>query len=253
MSLLKLKDINLNYHSKSGEVKTLNNINLELSEGEFITILGPSGCGKSTLLNIVSGLIAPSSGEITFNGEPIELHKDRMGYMFQKDHLFPWLSVWNNVLLPLKIKHQLSEEKLLKAEELLKSYSLWEFKDRLPSDLSGGMRQRVALIRTLTLDPELLLLDEPFSALDYQTRLKVCDEVYEIIKNEGKTAIMVTHDISEAISLAKRVIILSKRPAYIKRELNLIFSPNADTPFKRRKEENFRKYFDEIWRDLDEQ
>lgn len=253
MSLLKLKDINLNYHSKSGEIQTLNNINLELNQGEFITVLGPSGCGKSTLLNIISGLIPPSSGEITFNNESIELNKEKMGYMFQKDHLFPWLSVWNNVILPLKIKHQLKDEKLAKAEELLKSYSLWDFKDRLPTDLSGGMRQRVALIRTLTLDPELLLLDEPFSALDYITRLKVCDEVYEIIKKEGKTAIMVTHDISEAISLSQRVIILSRRPAFIKKELSLSFSPEANTPFKRRKEENFREYFDAIWGDLDEQ
>ncbi|MDD7794126.1 ABC transporter ATP-binding protein [Clostridium sp. 'White wine YQ'] len=253
MSLLELKNINLNYHSKSGEIKTLTNIDLKLNQGEFITVLGPSGCGKSTLLNIISGLIPPSSGDITFKNEPLELNKDKMGYMFQKDHLFPWLSVWNNVILPLKIKHELKKEKLEKAEELLKAYSLWEFKDRLPTDLSGGMRQRVALIRTLTLDPELLLLDEPFSALDYLTRLKVCDEVYDIIKKEGKTAIMVTHDISEAISLSQRVIILSRRPAYVKKELTINFSEDADTPFKRRKEENFRKYFDEIWGDLDEQ
>ncbi|MBL4931198.1 MULTISPECIES: ABC transporter ATP-binding protein [Clostridium] len=253
MSLLELKDINLNYHSKSGEIKTLTNIDLKLNQGEFITVLGPSGCGKSTLLNIISGLIPPSSGDITFKNESLELNKDKMGYMFQKDHLFPWLSVWNNVILPLKIKHELKKEKLEKAEELLKAYALWEFKDRLPTDLSGGMRQRVALIRTLTLDPELLLLDEPFSALDYLTRLKVCDEVYEIIKKEGKTAIMVTHDISEAISLSQRVIILSRRPAYVKKELTINFSEAADTPFKRRKEENFRKYFDEIWGDLDEQ
>lgn len=253
MSLINLKDINLNYHSKSGEIKTLIDINLQVEKGDFVTLLGPSGCGKSTLLNIISGIIPPSSGEVTFNNQSVLSNKDKIGYMFQKDHLFPWLTVWNNVILPLKIKHSLSPDKLHKAEELLKSYSLWDFKDRLPSDLSGGMRQRVALIRTLTLDPELLLLDEPFSALDYQTRLKVCDEVSEIIKNECKTAIMVTHDISEAISLAKRVIILSKRPASIKRVITMDFPSTADTPFKRRKAENFRIYFDDIWRDLDEQ
>ncbi|MEQ8155660.1 MAG: ABC transporter ATP-binding protein [Clostridiaceae bacterium] len=250
MPLLSLENISLNYHSKSGEICVLRNINIQIEEGEFVSILGPSGCGKSTLLNIVNGLLSPSSGKISFNNEALSFNKEKMGYMFQSDHLFPWISVWDNVILPLKIKHKVNKTTLDRADKLLSSYGLGEFRNRHPGELSGGMRQRVALIRTLTLEPELLLLDEPFSALDYQTRLKLCDEVYEIIKNERKTVIMVTHDISEAISMSERILILSNRPASVKKEVVLNFSSKADTPFKRREEENFRRYFNEIWREL---
>lgn len=171
--------------------------------------------------------------------------------MFQRDHLFEWLTVWNNVVLGLKIQHRLSADNKEKIESLLKNYGLWDFKEYKPSELSGGMRQRVALIRTLALDPEVLLLDEPFSALDYQNRLKVSDDIYKIIKIENKTAIMVTHDISEAISTSNRVVILSKRPAYIKKEVSINFSSTYDTPLKRRNAPEFRNYFNEIWKEMD--
>jgi NitT/TauT family transport system ATP-binding protein len=171
--------------------------------------------------------------------------------MFQRDHLFEWLSVWNNISLGLKIQHKLNSNSKEKIESLLKSYDLWGFKDHKPLELSGGMRQRVALIRTLALDPEVLLLDEPFSALDYQNRLKVSDDIYKIIKRENKTAIMVTHDIAEAISTSNRVVVLSKRPAYIKKEISINFSTSCDSPLKCRNAPEFGRYFNEIWKEMD--
>jgi NitT/TauT family transport system ATP-binding protein len=251
MSKVEVIDINMNYHSLKGETPALRNININIEKGEFVSIVGPSGCGKSTLLNIIAGLIKPSSGTVMVDGEEIHSYSERLGYMFQRDHLFEWLSVLNNVSLGLKIKQQINSENIEKLDNLLKKYNLWEFKDHHPKELSGGMRQRVALIRTLAMDPEVLLLDEPFSALDYQTRLNVSDEVHEIIKKEGKTAIMVTHDISEAVSMSSRVIILSKRPARIKNDVPIIFEEQYKTPFSRREAPKFREYFNGIWKQLE--
>ena len=251
MSLLKISNISMNYHSIKGETQALKNINFEVEDGEFISILGPSGCGKSTLLNIISGLIEPSSGKALYKLEDIRNNLEKIGYMFQKDHLFEWFTVWDNVILGLKIKKQLNDESKKRVEGLLETYGLIKFKDHYPSELSGGMRQRVALIRTLVLDPEILFLDEPFSALDYQSRLLVCDDVYKIIKKEKKTAILVTHDIAEAISVSKKVVVLSKRPASVKIEVPISFSKNDLTPFEKREEPEFRVYFNDLWKELE--
>lgn len=252
MSLLEIKDINMNYHTIKGETEAIKNINFSVEKGEFISIIGPSGCGKSTLLNIISGILNPSSGEVKYNDPQVKNNLDKMGYMFQKDYLFPWLTVRENVMLGLKIKKIYGKENIDFADELLNCYGLLKFKNHKPTQLSGGMRQRVALIRTLVLKPEVLLLDEPFSALDYQSRLNVTDDVYEIIRKEGKTAIMVTHDLGEAIVMSKRVIILTSRPATIKDDVLIEFKNKDATPFDKRKEEEFNIYFKRLWGELDD-
>lgn len=251
MNKVEVKNVYMNYHTLTAETIALKDINFTVGNGEFVSIVGPSGCGKSTLLNIISGLIKPSSGKIYIDEEIQNGYSEKLGYMFQKDQLFEWLTVLENVSLGLKIKKELNNKSKEKLEKLLKNYNLWDFKDHYPRQLSGGMRQRVALIRTLALDPEVLLLDEPFSALDYQTRLNVSDEIYEIIKREGKTAIMVTHDISEAISMSSRVIVLSKRPAILKKIVQINFEGDNLTPLKCREQKNFRVYFNDIWREMD--
>ena len=251
MSLIKIKDIGLTYHSIKTETVAIENINLEIEKGEFVSIIGPSGCGKSTLLNIISGLLEPSKGEVIMLNENLENRLEKMGYMFQKDYLFEWLSVWNNVKLGLKIRKMDTKENIDRVSNLLENYGLAKFKNHKPGELSGGMRQRVALIRTLALNPEVLLLDEPFSALDYQTRLKVCDDVKEIIQREGKTAIMVTHDLGEAISTSDRIIMLTKRPAIVKLDIEINFKNKEATPFNRRKEPEFNEYFKFLWKELD--
>lgn len=234
-----------------GETKAIENVNFSIEKGEFVSIIGPSGCGKSTLLNIISGLLKPSDGKIIYIDKDINNRLDKMGYMFQKDYLFKWLSVRSNVLLGLKIKGLDNEENIKRADKLLDNYQLSKFKNHKPAELSGGMRQRVALIRTLALNPDVLLLDEPFSALDYQTRLKVCDDVKSIIKREGKTAIMVTHDLGEAIATSDRIIVLTKRPAKVKLDVKITFKNAEATPFQRRKEPEFNEYFNLLWKELD--
>ncbi len=251
MNRIEIKDVYMNYHTLAAETVALKDINFTVEGGEFVSIVGPSGCGKSTLLNIISGLINPSCGKILIDGQVQHGYSNKIGYMFQKDQLFEWLTVFQNVSIGLEIKKMMNEDTKNKLEKLLKSYNLWEFKEHYPRQLSGGMRQRVALIRTLALDPEVLLLDEPFSALDYQSRLNVSDEIYEIIKSEGKTAIMVTHDISEAVSMSSRVIVLSKRPAIIKKIINIQFDGENLTPLKCREHDKFRLYFNDIWKEMD--
>lgn len=189
--ILEVKNICKTYQAQNGEIEALKNISFDVKEGEFISIIGPSGCGKSTLLSIISGLENSTLGEITING--------KLGYMLQKDNLLEWRTIYNNVLLGLEIQKSITSENKKYVEELLKKYELYEFKDKYPAQLSGGMRQRVALIRTLAIRPNILLLDEAFSALDYQTRLMVTEDIYRILKNENITALMVTHDISEGI------------------------------------------------------
>lgn len=251
MNKMDIEGIYMNYHSLTGVTEALKDINFSLEEGEFISIVGPSGCGKSTLLNILCGLLPPSQGSIFIDGEKISGPNEKIGYMFQKDQLFPWLTVWDNVVLGLKIKKQLNKKAKENIDILLNNYGLKDFKNHKPSELSGGMRQRVALIRTLALSPHILLLDEPFSALDYQSRLMVSDEIFNIIKQEGKTAIMVTHDISEAISTSSKIIVLSRRPAIIKKVINIEMGPEYTSPLKRREAPNFREYFNFIWKELD--
>ena len=251
MNEMDIKNVYMNYHSPTGVTEALTDISFSLEEGEFISIVGPSGCGKSTLLNILCGLIQPSRGDILLEGELITGPNEKIGYMFQKDQLFEWLTVWENVILGLKIKKKLNEKSKKKIDELLTNYGLHEFKNHKPSELSGGMRQRVALIRTLALDPHILLLDEPFSALDYQSRLIVSDEIYNIIKKENKTAIMVTHDISEAVSVSSKIVVLSKRPAYLKDVIKIDIDSEYSSPLKRRESPAFREYFNRIWKELD--
>ena len=189
--VLEIKNICKTYQAPNGEIEALKNISFDINEGEYISIIGPSGCGKSTLLSIIAGLESKTSGEIFVDG--------KIGYMLQKDNLLEWRTIYNNVLLGLEIQKNNTLENRKYVENLLKKYGLYEFKDKYPRQLSGGMRQRVALIRTLAIRPKILLLDEAFSALDYQTRLMVTEDIYKILKNENITALMVTHDISEGI------------------------------------------------------
>lgn len=249
--ILTLSDIHYSYHELGGETKALENISFTVRSGEFIAIVGPSGCGKSTLLSIIAGLLIPFSGKIELMGAPILTEKSRIGYMLQKDHLFEWRTVLDNVLLGLEIQKNVTETTRSRAMELLATYGLSDFADAKPSQLSGGMRQRAALIRTLVLDPKLLLLDEPFSALDYQTRLNVADDIWKIIKQEEKTAILVTHDLSEAVSMADRVIVLSSRPGHIVKDVSITFEELEEaSPMARRNAKEFKSYFDLIWKEL---
>jgi NitT/TauT family transport system ATP-binding protein len=248
--LLDVRHVCYSYHTLNGETQALNDLTFSVFDGEFLVIVGPSGCGKSTLLSLIFGLIPAEQGSITLHtSSPFE-KRSKIGYMLQKDQLFEWRSVYRNVILGLEIQKRLTGENLAHVDQMLKDYGLAAFKDARPSQLSGGMRQRAALIRTLAPDPQLLLLDEPFSALDYQTRLKVCDDVYQIIKKEKKTAILVTHDLSEAISMADRILILSRRPAGICRVLDVHFQDPDLTPMERRQAPEFKDYFNEIWKEL---
>lgn len=244
-SLLQIKNLSKNYITKNKVTKAVDNISLDINDNEFITLIGPSGCGKSTILSIIGNLDEKSSGIIKFKNKDI-----KVGYMFQEDLLFPWLTVYENTVLGLKIKKELNEENKRYVNDLLEKYGLIEFKNNYPKELSGGMRQRVALIRTLALKPDILLLDEPFSALDYHTRIEISDDVYKIIKKEGKTAIMVTHDIQEAIAMSDKVIVLSKRPAKIKRIYDIVLE-NKTVPSKNRNDKNFSNYYEKIWKDFD--
>ena len=248
--LLEIRDVSLSYHTVSGETKALSNISFNLMPSEFLAVVGPSGCGKSTLLNLICGMLLAEEGTILMNGIPPSPGDPRIGYMLQKDHLLEWRTIYQNVILGLEIRNEKTPEKLAYIEEMLDTYGLDKFRTARPSQLSGGMRQRAALIRTLALKPDLLLLDEPFSALDYQTRLTVCDDVRQIIRQEKKTAILVTHDLSEAISMADRVLVLSKRPATIHLDLPTIFEDQTLSPMNRRQAPEFQGYFNQIWKEL---
>ena len=242
--ILTIKNLSKSYHDKKGEVKALDDINLDVYEKEFISIVGPSGCGKSTILSILSDLEEKSRGII---------EKDKnltIGYMLQNDSLFFWKTILENCLIGLEVTKKLNPESKAYVIELLKTYGLYEFKDKYPSSLSGGMRQRGALIRTLATKPDILFLDEPFSALDYQSRLAVSDDVYNIIKKEKKSAIMVTHDLAEAISMSDKVIVLSERPSKITNIYDIKLS-NKSTPIENRKCKEFSEYYDMIWKDID--
>ncbi len=242
--LLTINNLSKSYNSLAGEVKAIENLSLCVKNSEFVSIIGPSGCGKSTLLNILSGLDKDYTGSFKFNDNV------KVSYMLQEDSLFPWLSVFENAVIGLKIQKKFNEDSSNYVMHLLKKYGLGEFIDKKVSSLSGGMKQRVALIRTLATKPNLIFLDEPFSALDYQTRLKVSDDIYRIIKNENITVIMVSHDIAESISLSERIVVLSKRPSKVKSIYNIILT-NKSNPIDNRKAPEFSYYYDLIWKDID--
>lgn len=242
--ILKVKNLKKNYHTKNEEIKAVENISFDLKQGEFISIVGPSGCGKSTILSMLCNLLNKSGGKVNL------YNNTNIGYMLQEDNLLDFRTILDNCLIGLEIKKNLNKKNIDYVKYLLKTYGLKDFMNSYPESLSGGMRQRVALIRTLATKPDILLLDEPFSALDYQTRLAVSDDVYKIIKQEKKSAIMVTHDLAEAISMSDRVIVLSNRPSIIKNvyEINLT---NKSTPIENRKAKEFAYYYDLIWKDID--
>lgn len=238
--VLRFDDVSMRYHNKQGETVALKKVNFSVCEGEFVAIIGPSGCGKTTLLSLAAGLLTPTEGKVISDGS--------FGYMLQKDELFPWRTIEKNIFLPLEIKRRNTNENRERALLLAEKYGLQQFLKNYPSALSGGMRQRAALIRTLAVDPNILLLDEPFSALDYQTRLSVCDDVYKIIRGEKKTALLITHDISEAISVADKIFVLSRRPAEIVAEHRLEFA--EEEPLKRRENKEFSRWFEILWKEL---
>ena len=249
-NILELKNIGYSYHSLHGETKALQDISFGVGEGEFVAIVGPSGCGKTTLLSIIAGLLVPEQGTILVNNPDGSLRYPKIGYMLQRDHLFEWRTVYRNVTLGLEIHKQLTPDRLEKVDRLLKQYGLDKFRDKRPSELSGGMKQRAALIRTLALEPQLLLLDEPFSALDYQTRLMVSADICHLIREAGKTMIIITHDLAEAISLADRVIVLSGRPASVRNEMPVKLTLRDDSPLAARNAPEFQNYFTRLWEDL---
>lgn len=243
--ILTIKKLSKIYHTNKSEIPAIKDLNLNIKEGEFVAIVGPSGCGKTTLLSILCSLEEKSQGEIIYTQG-----KQKMGYMLQNDTLFPWLNILDNTLLGLKVEKNITKENIQKVTKLLETYGLKDFIKKYPNNLSGGMRQRVALIRTLATNPDILLLDEPFSALDYQTRLAVSDDVWKIIKKEKKTTIMITHDIAEAISMADRIIVLTNRPSKVK-SIYTIEMKNKQNPINNRKQKEFQYYYDKIWKDID--
>ena len=242
--IIEIKDLSKKYFDRKSEVLAIDNITLDVYEGEFLAIVGPSGCGKSTLLNIMGNIDDKSSGEVLIT------ENKKIGYMLQSDCLFSWLTILDNALLGLKIKGLLTADNINYVKELLTTYGLGDFMDSYPTSLSGGMKQRVALIRTLALKPDVLLLDEPFSALDYQTRLSVADDVYKIIKNEHKTVVMITHDVGEACSIADRVVVLTDRPATVKKVFKIVMSDKS-SPINNRKCKEFATYYDMVWKAID--
>lgn len=246
---LEINNVKFVYHTKANETTALDNLNFDIKSNEFVSIVGPSGCGKTTILSLVAGLLKPTEGTILLEEKPIEKISSNVGYMFQRDNLFDWISNLNNITLGLKIQHKLTPESKQYAIDLAQKYGLSSFLNHYPKELSGGMRQRIALIRTLSTRPKILLLDEPFSALDYQTRLSVQNDVYDIIKSEKKSAILVTHDIAEAICMSDRIIILSKSPAHVKKEVILDFDKKL-SPFERRNTPIFHEYFNTVWEEL---
>ena len=246
---LQVKDIKVAYQTPDAETQAVHNVSFSVQKGQFVSLVGPSGCGKSTILSCMAGLME-YGGTILLCGQDIRRSRDKIGYMLQSDNLMPWRSIYRNVMLGLEVKKQMTAENIEYVDGLLKKYDLWQFRNAFPNQLSGGMRQRAALIRTLALRPQLLLLDEAFSALDYQTRVKVGCDVYGILRSEGKTMVMVTHDIPEAVSMSDKAVVLSKRPATVQKEVSFDFGTEELSPVDRRGHPAFQHYFNSIWREL---
>jgi len=249
--VVELKDLDLVYVTDREAVLALEGMNLSVMPGEFISLVGPSGCGKTTLLSVIAGLFPPSRGEVLLHGKPVAGPSPEVGYMLQQDYLFPWRTILSNALLGLELTGRLSEDSQAFVLELLEGMGLGGTADRYPHQLSGGMRQRVALVRTLATNPDLLLLDEPFSALDYQTKLQLEDLVVDTLRQRGKTGILVTHDLSEAIAVSDRVIVLAARPGRIRSTYVIPENIRVAQPFYAREEAGFNELFHEIWRDLE--
>ncbi len=250
MEILRVEHLRQTYQSKSGEVVALQDIDFSMQRGDFFSVVGPSGCGKSTLLSIIAGMLSATGGRVVVAGDTVTAPSPHIGYMLQQDNLLEWRTIRQNVYFGLEIRHSLTTEMRRRADALLETYGLAAFADSYPSQLSGGMRQRVALIRTLAINPDILLLDEAFSALDYQTRLEVTEDVYRIIRQERVTALMVTHDIPEAICMGDEVLILSPRPAVIRERLPIRFDMAVRTPLSCRNRPEFSRHFDHIWKEL---
>ena len=251
MNFLTLNGIHHTYFSPKSATHALSSINLEVTEGEFVSFIGPSGCGKTTLLSIIAGLIEPTKGNILLNDQPIKKVRNRMGYMLQQDYLFPWKTIEENIFLGLQTMNNLTEEKRQEGRNLLAQMGLEGVEGMYPRELSGGMRQRVALIRTLITEPKILLLDEPFSALDYQTKLKLEDLIFTTLKSLGKTAILVTHDIGEAIAMSDRIVLFSAKPGRIHTLFNVPSELKELKPFTVRNHESFSPFFQSIWKELE--
>ena len=237
MKVLEFENVSKDFCYKNEIINVLKDLSFEVHEGEIVAIVGPSGSGKSTILNLIAKLIVPTKGKVYINGD--------IGYMFQRDCLFEWLKIYKNILLGLEIQKNKNDKSIKSVNRMIEEYGLSDFVDAYPNQLSGGMRQRVALIRTLAVNPDIILLDEPFAALDYQTKLKISNDIYNIIKKEHKTTIIVTHDISEAISMADKIIVLSKRPAEVKGIFDILIK--AETPLQKRQTKEFQDYFSTIW------
>ncbi len=257
---IEMREVGLSYFTPKQETEALRDVRLTVRAGEFISIVGPSGCGKSTLLSLVSGMLKPTKGKVLIDGQEVAGTSPKVGYMLQQDHLFEWRDVYGNLLVGAEIRRMDRAKAERKATELMERYGLGGFAHHSPAQLSGGMRQRVALIRTLVAEPDILLLDEPFSALDFQTRLTLADEVHRIIREQGKTAILVTHDIPEAIAMADRVLVMSKRPSTISSEYEIRLKPEEEggeggggtlTPWRKREAAGFQAYFNAIWKELE--
>ncbi len=251
-SAISVQQVTKSFMNAEGEaIPVLSGITMDIRKQEFVSIVGPSGCGKSTIFNIIAGLIEPTSGKIVVGGEEIGRSTGHVGYMMQRDLLLPWRTILDNVTLGLEVKGLSKKERYDMAMAYLERYGLESFAKAYPSTLSGGMRQRVALIRTLVTQPDIILLDEPFSALDYQTRLVLEDEILSILKNEGKTGVLITHDIEEAISVSDRVFVMSKRPTYVKKTYEVGLAASHGSAMKARTDAAFKQYFEEIWSELD--
>lgn len=251
-AVLEARNVSMTFNAGTErEVVVFRGVNFELHEGEILAIVGPSGCGKSTLFNIIAGLLEPTSGAVYVDGEKIDGARGQVGYMLQKDLLLPWRSVMDNVTLGLEVQGVEPGVARERAASLIKSYGLAGFEAARPGSLSGGMRQRVAFMRTLALDPKAILLDEPFSALDFQTRLVLQGDVRRIIRDRNKSAILVTHDIGEAVAMADRVLVLSHRPSTVKAIYDIDLGVAEDDPIALRRSARFNDHFDAIWSDLD--
>ena len=251
---VELRKVGLRYFGPDGETEALKDISIAVAPGEFVAVIGPSGCGKSTVLSLISGLVAPTEGAVLIDGKPVTGPNRKVGYMLQQDYLFEWRTILENALLGAEIQGLPMAKARERAAQLLTRYGLGQFLNHLPRQLSGGMRQRVALARTLCTGPDIVLLDEPFSALDSQTRLALADEITEILRREAKTVILITHDIGEAVSMAERVIVLSRRPGQVKSDHAIRFAAGnggRPTTMVARDAPEFQDYFKTLWQELD--